>query len=178
VGAGTSSSGLEWLWRNRRTGDGLLFVVHPWEAGNDHSPRWDDWGAPGRTPWGYDRPARTAWNKELMRDVTFAMDGAATWSSRFVACPAGFNAYVAFNLAELGEALDDDELRGWSAELADAIDARLWARTGCSDSVVIVRRRDSPLSEVGLSGSSWVSTHRLMSPATLSRCWSRSGKST
>jgi hypothetical protein len=119
--------GLEWLWRNRRTGDGLLFVVHPWEAGNDHSPRWDDWGSPGRTPWGYDRPARTAWNKELMRDVTFAMDGAATWSSRFVACLAGFNAYVAFNLAELGEALDDDELRGWSAELADAIDARLWA---------------------------------------------------
>jgi hypothetical protein len=119
--------GLDWLWRNRRTDDGLLFVVHPWEAGNDHSPRWDDWGAPGRTPVDYDRAARTAWNKELMRDVTFAADGAAHWSSRFVACPAGFNAYVAFNLAELGEALGDDELRARARALAAAIDARLWS---------------------------------------------------
>ena len=119
--------GLEWLWRNRRTEEGLLFIVHPWEAGNDHSPRWDDWGAPGRTPADYDRATRTAWNKGVMRDVTFGPDGAAVWSSRFVACPAGFNAYTAFNLAELGDALDDDELRGWSRELAAALDARLWA---------------------------------------------------
>ncbi|MEP6649666.1 MAG: hypothetical protein ABJA74_07090 [Lapillicoccus sp.] len=119
--------GLKWLWRNRRTEDGLLFVVHPWEAGNDHSPRWDDWGAPGRTSRDYDRAARTAWNKVLMRDVTFAADGAAIWSSRFVACPASFNAYTAFNLAELGEALDDDKLRGWGRELAAAVDATLWA---------------------------------------------------
>ena len=119
--------GLEWLWQHRRTEEGPLFVVHPWEAGNDHSPRWDDWGAPGRTPADYDRAARTAWNKELMHDVTFADDGAAVWSSGFVACPAGFNAYTAFNLAELGDALDDDELRGWANELAAAVDARLWA---------------------------------------------------
>ena len=119
--------GLEWLWENRRTDDGLLFVVHPWEAGNDHSPRWDDWGAPGRTPADYDRAARTAWNKEVMHDVAFSDDGAAAWSSRFVACPAGFNAYAAFNLSELGDALDDDELRGWARQLADAIDAQLWA---------------------------------------------------
>jgi hypothetical protein len=119
--------GLEWLWSNRRTEAGLLFVVHPWEAGNDHSPRWDDWGAPGRTSADYDRAARTAWNKQRMRDVTFAADGAAVWSSRFVACPAGFNAYTAFNMAELGEAMDDDELRGWARELAAAMDARLWA---------------------------------------------------
>lgn len=119
--------GLHWLWRNRRTEDGLLFVIHPWEAGNDHSPRWDDWGAPGRTPADYDRAARTAWNKELMSDVTFAADGAAVWSSRFVACPAGFNAYTAFNMAELGDALDDDELRGWANELGAAVDARLWS---------------------------------------------------
>ena len=119
--------GLEWLWRNRRTDEGLLFVVHPWEAGNDHSPRWDDWGAPGRTPGDNDRAARTAWNKQLMHGVTFAADGAAVWSSRFVACPAAFNAYTAFNLAELGDALDDDELRGWAREPADAMDARLWA---------------------------------------------------
>ena len=120
--------GLEWLWTRRRDADsGLLFVVHPWEAGNDHSPRWDDWGAPGRTPDDYDRAARTAWNKALMTDVTFADDGAGTWSSRFVAAPAGFNAYVAFNLRELGDATGDVELLGWADELAAAVDARLWS---------------------------------------------------
>jgi hypothetical protein len=118
--------GIEWLWRNRRAEDGLLFIVHPWEAGNDHSPRWDDWGAPGRTPADYDRGARTAWNKHIMGDLTFAEDGAAVWSSRFVACPAAFNAYTAFNLEELGNALDDEELGRWARELADVIDARLW----------------------------------------------------
>jgi len=120
--------GLEWLWTRRRdTESGLLFVVHPWEAGNDHSPRWDDWDAPGRTPEDYDRAARTAWNKALMADVTFAEDGAATWSSRFAAAPAGFNAYVAFNLRELGETTGDAELLGWAAELAAAVDERLWS---------------------------------------------------
>jgi len=39
--------GLDWLWTNRRTADGLIFVVHPWEAGNDHGQRWDDWSAFG-----------------------------------------------------------------------------------------------------------------------------------
>ncbi|MEP6650738.1 MAG: hypothetical protein ABJA74_12650 [Lapillicoccus sp.] len=120
--------GLEWLWRHRRDEDsGLIYVVHPWEAGNDHSPRWDDWGAPGRTPADYDRAARTAWNKAVMDDVTFADDGAAIWSSRFVACPAGFNAYVAFNLRELGEATQNAELLGWARELATAVDETLWS---------------------------------------------------
>jgi hypothetical protein len=117
----------EWLWRNRRAENGLLYVVHPWEAGNDHSPRWDDWRAPGRMRDDYDRAARTAWNKQLMNDVTFAPDGAATWSTRFVACPAAFNAYVAFNMAELAQVLADHELERWAAELAAAIDARLWS---------------------------------------------------
>ena len=99
--------GLEWLWSQRRTELDLIYVVHPWEAGNDHSPRWDDWEAPGTSPENYDRAARTAWNKARMADVSFHDDGAAAWSSTFVACPAGFNAYVAFNLAELAVALDD-----------------------------------------------------------------------
>jgi hypothetical protein len=118
--------GLDWLWERRRTELGLVYVVHPWEAGNDHSPRWDDWGAPGRTRADYDRGARTAWNKARMHDVTFAADGSAQWSSSFVACPAGFNAYVAFNLAELAGLLDDAVLAGRAAALAEAIDEHLW----------------------------------------------------
>ncbi|TDD67659.1 hypothetical protein E1262_18605 [Jiangella aurantiaca] len=118
--------GLDWLWEHRRADDGLLYVVHPWEAGNDHSPRWDDWGAPGRTAADYDRAARSAWNAARVHDLSFAADGAATWSSSFVVKPAAFNAYVAFNLAELADLLADDELAGRARGLAAAADALLW----------------------------------------------------
>ncbi|MDF2048528.1 MULTISPECIES: trehalase family glycosidase [unclassified Arthrobacter] len=118
--------GLDWLWHNRRSPEGLIYVVHPWEAGNDHSPRWDDWGAPGRTKEGYSRPARTAWNKERMQDVSFSDDGAATWSTSFVACPAAFNAYTAFNFRELATVTGDAELEDRAAELAAAMDEHLW----------------------------------------------------
>lgn len=118
--------GLDWLWEHRRTERDLIYVVHPWEAGNDHSPRWDDWGAPGGTRHDYDRAARSAWNKQRMHDVTFHPDGAASWSTSFVACPAGFNAYVAFNMAELAAVSDDAVLRERSGRIADAMDAHLW----------------------------------------------------
>ena len=121
-----AKKGLDWLWDQRRTEDGLIYVVHPWEAGNDHGPRWDDWGAPGRTPANYSRPARTAWNKERVFDISFADDGAAQWSSTFVVCPAAFNAYVAFNMAELADALGDVEMAERARLLSDAIDDKLW----------------------------------------------------
>ena len=118
--------GLDWLWSSRRTELDLVYVVHPWEAGNDHSPRWDGWGAPGRTREDYDRAARAAWNKARMGDLTFHDDGAAAWSSMFVACPAGFNAYVAFNLAELAEVLDDHVMAERAGRIAAAMDEHLW----------------------------------------------------
>ncbi|MEQ3549192.1 hypothetical protein WIS52_01810 [Pseudonocardia nematodicida] len=118
--------GLDWLWEHRRTDDDLLFIVHPWEAGNDHSPRWDGWGGPGRTPADYDRAARSQWNKDLMGAVSFDDAGAAVWSSRFVAAPAGFNAYSAFAMAELAQVTGDDELAGRARRIAAAMDARLW----------------------------------------------------
>lgn len=122
--------GLLWLLDHRRRPDtGLLFVVHPWEVGNDHSPRWDDWPATGGGPLTYDRRARTAWNKELMSDVTFAADGAAVWSKRFVVCSAAFNAYVAYNLAELATVTGDTDLRVAADEVAAAMDRHLWSDT-------------------------------------------------
>src|SRR3712207_4508914 len=61
-----------------------------------------------------------------MHDVEFAADGAARWSSTFVSCPASFNAYTAFNLAELAAVTGDAELADRSRALADAMDAHLW----------------------------------------------------
>ena len=118
--------GLDWLWSRRRTELDLFYIVHPWEAGNDHSPRWDAWGAPGRTHADYDRAARTAWNRQRMCDVAFHDDGAAAWSSTFVACPAGFNAYVAFNMAELAAVLGDRTLSERARRTASAMDEHMW----------------------------------------------------
>jgi len=118
--------GLDWLWSNRRTADGLIFIVHPWEAGNDHGQRWDDWEAPDRAPELYRGEVRTAWNKSLVHDLQFAEDGAARWSTSFVVCPAAFNAYVAFNLRELAVVLEDSELTARADDLSCAIDAHLW----------------------------------------------------
>ena len=112
--------GLGWLWEHRRAPDGLLYVVHPWEAGNDHAPRFDDWGAP------CSQAARSAWNVARMGDVSFDVDGAAMWSSAFVVKPAAFNAYVAFNFLELAHVLDDALLAERGRQLAAAADTHLW----------------------------------------------------
>ena len=117
---------LRWLLVSRRDSSGLIFIVHPWEAGNDHAPRWDGWGVPGTTPDTYDQSARSQWNKDLMRDVVIGSDGAATGSSRFVVCPAAFNAYVAFNARELGAMVADRALLRDADELARLIDELLW----------------------------------------------------
>jgi hypothetical protein len=117
---------LRWLLDTRRDSSGLIFIVHPWEAGNDHAPRWDGWGVPGTTPDTYDQSARSQWNTDLMRDVVTGDDGAATGSSRFVVCPAAFNAYVAFNARELGAMTADPTLLRDAEELAGLIDVLLW----------------------------------------------------
>lgn len=132
--------GLLWLLEHRRdSATGLLFVVHPWEAGNDHSPRWDDWGAPGGDARTYDRAARTAWNKALVGDLTYASDGAALWSDRFVVCPAAFNAYVALNLRELAAVTGEGDLHTAASEIADAMDVHLWSpREGLWSDLAVV----------------------------------------
>jgi hypothetical protein len=117
---------LRWLLDSRRDSSGLIFIVHPWEAGNDHAPRWDGWGVPGTTPDSYNQSARSQWNVDLMRDVLLEDDGAATGSRRFVVCPAAFNAYVAFNARELGTVAADPTLLRDADELARLIDELLW----------------------------------------------------
>ena len=121
-----ATKALRWLLASRRDKSGLIFIVHPWEAGNDHAPRWDGWGVPGTTPQTYHQGARSRWNKEVMRDVIISGDGAATGSHRFVVCPAGFNAYVVSNARELGAVTGDQALLADADELAGLIDDLLW----------------------------------------------------
>jgi len=106
--------GLDFLLHDRaRTDDGLVTVVHPWETGCDDSPRWDDWCGP--TGWSAER--WRAVKGELLTTVVRSTHGSPLANPAFAVAPAGFNALVAFNAAELGRAAD-------AAELARALATR------------------------------------------------------
>lgn len=114
--------GLDYLWEHRRGDDGLLFIVHPWEAGSDDSPRWDSWV--GTSAWS--REEWTAFDLRLVPATSWSDAGDAVWSDAFVVAPAGFNALVAHALAEHAAITGDDRNAIRSRTLAAAIDRRLW----------------------------------------------------
>ncbi len=91
-------SGLEFLLRARvrDNASGLITVVHPWETGADDSPRWDD-ACPGGFDLGRWRQAKG----DLLASVVRHPGGAPVANPAFPVAPVGFNALVAFNLAEL-----------------------------------------------------------------------------
>ncbi len=78
---------LEALWRDRER-DGLLVIVHPWEAGTDDSPRFDSWV--GSSSWS--RRVWTAFDRSLLKRTVFSPDGQAIDNPGFVVAPASFNA--------------------------------------------------------------------------------------
>jgi hypothetical protein len=114
--------GLKWLWRHRRTDDGLIYIVHPWESGADDSPRWDSWV--GVEP--YDKQAYRAHDVRLVEQTLFDNLGAAVWSREFVVIPAAFNAFVSHAAGELAELTRNEIWQTRSRELADAADRVLW----------------------------------------------------
>jgi Mannosylglycerate hydrolase MGH1-like glycoside hydrolase domain len=115
-------SALDWLWRYRRTPEGLLYVVHPWETGTDDSPRWDDWvGLPA-----YDHAAYSAVDRDLVGATYFDRHGAAVWSRSLASAPASFNALSAHAALECAELTGDDAWRLRGEELAALADDLLW----------------------------------------------------
>ena len=114
--------GLEWLWSHRMSEQGLLFVVHPWESGCDDSPRWDSWV--GRTS--YRRRSYGRYDAEVVQQTVFDGEGAAVWSSSFVAAPAAFNAFAAHAARELVAIGGDQRWIARADALASAIDEHLW----------------------------------------------------
>lgn len=112
----------DYLWRERRTEDGLLRIVHPWEAGADDSPRWDGWI--GSTEW--NRELWTGFDLELVGLTAFEPTGEATGNERFEAAPAAFNAIAAHGMRELASVGGDPIWRECADELSAAIDDRLW----------------------------------------------------
>jgi hypothetical protein len=117
-----ASRGVDYLWEHRRGDDGLIFIVHPWEAGSDDSPRWDSWVR--ITEWS--REDWTAFDLRLVPATWWSEAGDAVWSDEFVVAPAGFNALVAHALAEHAAVTGDIRAAARSQELSAAIDRLLW----------------------------------------------------
>lgn len=111
------------LLRRRRSRAGLIELVHPWESGCDHSPRWDDLMGPrvadpppNRADASSDPYDAQQWfdrKGELLATVHRDEHGAPLWNDEFAVGSVAFSAITAHG-AELLSALTGDRL------LADA----------------------------------------------------------
>lgn len=130
----------EYLWRHRRTPEGLLRIVHPWEAGADDSPRWDGWV--GSSDWNRDR--WTGFDLELVGATVFEPTGEAVADPMFEAAPAAFNAIAAHGMRELVSIGGDPVWLARAEELATAIDHLLWdPEQGLWSDLAVVGPHDS-----------------------------------
>ncbi len=112
---------LDALWQFRMR-DGLLVIVHPWEAGTDDSPRWDSWV--GSTSW--QRGRWTQSDRRLQATTVFSADGVAVDNPEFVVAPASFNAIAADAAVTLAALTGDDAWRARGVALARSLDERAW----------------------------------------------------
>ncbi len=96
-----SQAGLRHLLARRRTGESLVPVFHPWETGCDDSPRWDAWAGTVSDADGWDGPAWKRTKGDLVEALVLDAAGSAVDSSAFRVASCGFNALVAWNIAEL-----------------------------------------------------------------------------
>ncbi len=117
------------LLRRRRSPAGLIELVHPWESGCDHSPRWDDQIAPvgNLTEGRRDRYDEARWFRrkaELLATIERDDQGAPVANDAFAVGSVAFSAIVAHGARLLAPIADDPLL----AELADDLSAALHDR--------------------------------------------------
>lgn len=129
---GRIGAALDWLWTARRTPEGLLFLVHPWESGADDSPRWDSWVAPflGSKDAATLRWRRRRWSRfdrHLVDEAIFDDTGEAVGSRVFVSAPAAFNALAAHAALEYAALAGDGAWEVRAHELAAVMDELMWS---------------------------------------------------
>lgn len=112
---------LQYLYDQRRTPDGLIFIVHPWESGADDSPRWDGWISES-----YENHRGWRYDSEFVDCTEYSSCGSAKWNHRFVVAPAGFNALTAHAFAEFGAHTKSKTWSDRAHELAATMDRVLW----------------------------------------------------
>lgn len=109
-----SRAGLRFLLEHRRRSPaGLVQIVHPWESGCDHSPRWDDLmgGEFDQGEW-FDRKGA------LLATIERSPGGAPLHNPAFPVGSVAFSALVAHGARRLGTHLGDRSLRAAAEELA------------------------------------------------------------
>jgi len=112
--------GLAFLVRDRqRSESGLIELVHPWESGADDSPRWDSMLGGSWTIDGW-----RAHKAHLVTTVEVSGDGSPVRNPEFRVASVGFNALVAFNIAELETVTGVGELHDAGVELAGSLSNR------------------------------------------------------
>lgn len=125
-----AAAGFEFLLKRRRRSEhGLVEIVHPWESGCDHSPRWDDLMFP-------DRPAvaagvlpdRSEWfdrKGELLGGIERSTAGSPLHNPDFAVGSVAFSAITAWAATELASVTGHRALLESATEL-EALVACRW----------------------------------------------------
>ena len=146
---GRARAGLAFLLRRRRRSPaGLIEIVHPWESGCDHSPRWDDLMAPERVgqPDPYDERKWFDRKGALVAGIERSAGGAPLANPDFPVGSVAFSAIVAWCAAELADVIGDGPLRSAAEDLSAAVGER-WdptRRTYVDDGPTARRLRAGP----------------------------------
>ena len=126
-----AAAGLRFLLeRRRRSRAGLIELVHPWESGCDHSPRWDDLMVPPASavpPTSTDPYDEAIWFRrkgELLETVHRSGTGAPLWNDEFAVGSVAFSAITAFCATELATVTGDRQLSRMAEEVRDALSDR------------------------------------------------------
>jgi Glycosyl hydrolase family 63 C-terminal domain len=117
---------LRFLWTARRSADGLILIVHPWESGADDSPRWDSWIDADWRPLRWDYQRWTDFDLGQVEQALFNHHGAAVASTSFQVAPAAFNALAGHAATELAALGRDQDWKRLADQLSRAIDTCLW----------------------------------------------------
>jgi hypothetical protein len=109
-------AGLTHLLTRRPRPGGGVGLVHPWESGCDHSPRWDAW-----CPGGFDE-GRWFDVKGRLVDVTVrTREGTPVHNPAFTVASAGFDALVVFNCWELHAVRPEPAVEVLADEVAESL---------------------------------------------------------
>lgn len=115
-----AQQGLRFLVAERaRSKSGLVELCHPWESGADDSPRWDDLCG---GEW-----SKQQWRGRKMYFVPMIHTneiGSPIHNPEFSVASIGFNALIAFNIAELETVTGVSDLGQRGAEIAEAVASR------------------------------------------------------
>ncbi len=112
-------AGLADLLTHRPRPGGGVGLLHPWESGCDHSPRWDAW-----CPDGFDDDRWYERKGELVASLVVTSDGSPVANPAFTVAAAGFDALVVFNCWELATVRSEPAVEALADEVADSLLAR------------------------------------------------------